>query len=109
MRLIDADELIYRLMEIVREMQYEDVDDEETAVSAYLDSILRVKCMPTIYPDSDHIRHGHWIVSNKSSWSKCSVCKRHFLYVWDYDNADEYCRHCGAKMDEPLEALDDGE
>lgn len=53
------------------------------------------------------VRHGHWIVSNKSSWSQCSVCKRHFLYVWDYENADERCRHCGAKMDEPMEMKDE--
>lgn len=53
-------------------------------------------------------RHGYWIVSNKSEWSQCSVCKRHFLYVWDYDNADTYCRHCGAKMDEPMEVTDNG-
>lgn len=66
--------------------------------------ILSIQKAQTI--DAEHVRHGHWIVSNKSSWSQCSVCKRHFLYVWDYENADERCRHCGAIMDEPMEVLE---
>lgn len=93
-RLIDADELIYRLREIVREMQYEDVEDEETAVSAYLDSILCVKGMPTIYPDGDHIRHGHWeemrdAYGELEGWMcECGI---------EVKCASNFCPNCGAK------------
>lgn len=109
-RLIDADELLYRLREIVREMQYEDVADEEAAISAYLDSILSVKCMPTIYPDGDHIQHGHWIPQYPEDKNcglvKCSCCNYEYSDLIECLN---YCGNCGAKMDEAMEAKDDDE
>lgn len=101
-RLIDADELIYRLREIVREMQYEDVADEEAAISAYLDTILCVKIMPTIYPDGDHIRHGHWEFLGPNRFNQkyfcgtCSECKVYSKYIVN----TMICPNCGAKMDE---------
>ena len=69
-------------------------------------------CLRKLYPTVK--RHGHWIVSknyqNSGRQRANSVvcfqicqCKRHFLYVWDWENADERCRHCGAIMDEPMD------
>lgn len=96
MRLIDADGLTMNCKVHISESDARILED---ALNRMLNNA------PTI--EAEPVRHGHWIVSNKSSWSQCSVCKRHFLYVWDYENADWYCRHCGAKMDEPMEVIDD--
>ncbi len=42
--------------------------------------------------------HGRW-VNMKSGDADCSVCGRHVKGVYDDDNADRFCRCCGAKMD----------
>lgn len=69
-----------------------------------------IKNMPTeCIIEAEPVRHGHWIYKKNSTWTQCSVCKRHILYSWDYDIADEYCRACGAKMDEPTEVMGDDE
>lgn len=43
-------------------------------------------------------RHGHWKLMDGGR-GQCSECLRIFADVWDYDNTDRFCRHCGAKMD----------
>lgn len=48
--------------------------------------------------------HGHWIYLRNGK-AKCSECHHDFAGVCDLDNSDNYCRHCGAKMD--LEANND--
>lgn len=43
--------------------------------------------------------HGHWIY-RRNGWAECSVCRHDFIGVYDVENSDRYCRHCGAKMNE---------
>lgn len=43
--------------------------------------------------------HAHWIIRKWGANAQCSNCKRYFDDVYDMDNSDNYCRHCGAKMD----------
>lgn len=100
-RYINVDDLIKN-----HNVKYEGCTEEfvKGYMAAHNDWTRLIMSAPAI--EIEDVRHGHWIVSNKSSWSQCSVCKRHFLYVWDYENADERCRHCGAIMDEPMEVLE---
>ena len=46
----------------------------------------------------DAVKHGYWILKGFGN-AECSVCGHYSSRVYDDDNADRYCRHCGAKMD----------
>lgn len=48
--------------------------------------------------DAVPVRHGHWIYK-RGCWTECSECHHDFNDVYDLENSDNYCRHCGAKMD----------
>ena len=48
--------------------------------------------------DAEPVVHAHWIYG-KHGWAECSACHHDFLGVYDLENSDNYCRHCGAKMD----------
>lgn len=62
--------------------------------------------------NTEHIRHGHWILSKDKYWKTCSECGTEFdvslgmveIFTCDTD-VDEmnYCSNCGAKMDEVSE------
>ena len=49
------------------------------------------------------LKHGHWIYKKRGN-AQCSCCGQYIRDVYDDDNEDRYCRHCGAKMDEKEEA-----
>ena len=78
-RLIDADAFERRCMfdENIEDMQ---------------DVIYALRDFPTI--DAEPVRHGKWIVTNEGV-VKCSECKRKFILL-----KENYCPHCGARMDE---------
>jgi hypothetical protein len=42
--------------------------------------------------------HGRWKLRDDGSGT-CSECRFTQKYVWDYDNWQNYCGVCGAKMD----------
>lgn len=46
----------------------------------------------------DAVKHGHWVLKGNGN-ADCSICGYRSTRVYDDDNADHYCRHCGAKMD----------
>ncbi len=52
--------------------------------------------------DVEEVKHGKWIETGKTNpEAVCSECGRKVEYqavnnVWEYEN---YCPHCGAKMD----------
>jgi hypothetical protein len=43
------------------------------------------------------IKHGEWRLHPDGSGT-CSVCGRRQKSVWDMDNWQNYCGHCGANM-----------
>ena len=59
--------------------------------------LIKIDNTPTI--DAAPVVHARWIY-RKNGWAECSECHHDFRDVYDLDNADYYCRHCGAKMDE---------
>ena len=48
--------------------------------------------------DAAPVVHSRWRL-NKDGSGTCQHCKRTTNDVWDRDNWDHYCSHCGAKMD----------
>lgn len=44
------------------------------------------------------VKHGEWRLHPDGSGT-CNQCGRTQKAVWDFDNAQEYCGKCGAKMD----------
>lgn len=87
MRLIDADKLLEILKEMhgIEHTRYDDGLDTAEAV---------IDIAETIEPE----KHGHWILKGNGN-ADCSICGYRSTRVYDDDNADHYCRHCGAKMD----------
>ena len=59
-------------------------------------SVSTIENFPTV--DAVEVVHGQWELHANGS-ATCSVCHRTTLYAWDFDNAFNYCPHCGAKMD----------
>lgn len=49
--------------------------------------------------DVAEVKHGEWKLHPDGSGT-CSCCNRTQKFVWDYDNAQNFCGHCGAKMSE---------
>lgn len=65
---------------------------------------------PTV--DAEPVRHGHWIFYRKDLNCKCSKCRYTLKMSDEYRIAyvvmdERYCYHCGARMDEALEVIDD--
>ena len=48
--------------------------------------------------DFAEVKHGEWYLHPDGSGT-CSNCNRIQKSVWDFDNIQNYCPNCGAKMD----------
>jgi hypothetical protein len=48
---------------------------------------------------ADYRKHseGEWI-SHSDGSGTCNLCHTTQMHVWDMDNYQSYCGHCGAKM-----------
>ena len=91
-RLIDADALIE---DIDKEIDIEKKVFLSSVYCAGMRNVIRlVKRLPTVEP----LKHGHWIFKGNGN-ADCSCCGYRSSRVYDDDNADRYCRHCGARMD----------
>lgn len=62
------------------------------------DAIELVEAMEDI-PTADvvEVKQGEWKLHPDGSGT-CSCCNRTQKSVWDYDNAQNFCGHCGADM-----------
>ena len=59
--------------------------------------------LPSVQPER---KTGWWLIREGISDAQCSECKMYFTDVYDMDNSDAFCRHCGAKM-EGLKVVED--
>ena len=86
-RYIDADALLLK------------IDLHGTNKFGMLDEDIRefVKQIPTA--DVAEVKHSSWILHPDGSGT-CNNCQCHQKLIWDYDNWQEFCGRCGAKMDE---------
>lgn len=69
----------------------------------YGDAILEIDNAPTV--DAEPVRHGRWIKQDGHYY--CSSCNAQNFYAYlynsdtgEYEQQDNYCPNCGAKMDE---------
>ena len=92
-RLIDANVLMEHLARCI----------EEGKVLSRT-TLVAVKCfvvqMPTV--DAVEVVHGQWIdrIDTETQMHECSVCGARVVKgLYEYDNPNRYCYHCGAKMD----------
>lgn len=78
-----------------------ELDDGWHSIDDIIDMVYsRIEDIPSasVRPE----RHGHWnpnyIMSEdyESDWFECSLCGGHSD---DNDDAEQFCPHCGAKMD----------
>lgn len=59
-----------------------------------------LEALPKI--DAEEVVHGHWIprADNNTPMHECSVCGARVVKgLYEYENPNRYCYHCGAKMD----------
>ena len=63
--------------------------DPEDAVSA-------IENLPSAQPDR---KTGWWLIRKGISDVQCSECGMYFNDVYDMENSDAFCRHCGTKME----------
>lgn len=48
--------------------------------------------------DVVEVKRGEWVSHHPDGSAICSVCGRKQKDVWDFDNWQNYCGHCGADM-----------
>ena len=63
----------------------------------------QIKDLPSAQPKR---KTGRWLIREGISDAQCSECGMYFNDVYDMDNSDAFCRHCGAKM-EGLKVVED--
>ena len=89
-RLIDANALEYQYAHMI----YPN-GTEGLGYTAYVTS-FQIRCEPTIDPES--LRPvGEWKLHSNGSGT-CSQCHFTQKNVWDYDNWQNFCGVCGARM-----------
>ena len=64
--------------------------------NAWLD--CAVEAVKTLPPVQQEQKTTLWIIRKWGDDAKCSNCGRSFKDVYDMDNYDQYCRHCGTQM-----------
>ena len=60
------------------------------------DDAEKMKCFKN-KADFAEIKHGKWQLHPDGSGT-CSVCGKHQVCIWDLDNWQNFCGHCGADM-----------
>lgn len=58
--------------------------------------VREIEKLPEV--DAVPVRRGWWLIRSFGSDAKCSECGMYFTDVYDMENSDNYCRHCGTKM-----------
>lgn len=115
MRLIDADELRKTCVEtnvsdVITEFEKMPYAEKVPVLKIIEKYVSIIKNAPTI--DAEPVRHGKWIDMGdyvSTTYASlpiltCSVCRKESIQN-EYCEENEYCPHCGAKMD--LEGVED--
>lgn len=85
-RYIDADNIPY----------YLDTSEEAPMEGRKVTFKSDIDRMPTA--DVVEVKHGEWFLLDDGSGT-CTLCGKHQKNIWDMDNWQNFCGHCGAKMD----------
>ena len=63
-------------------------------------AIDAIEVAPTV--DAVPVVHGRWILHPNGDGT-CDQCGRYQKAIWDFDNQQNFCGHCGADMRESNE------
>lgn len=80
-------------------LQTEDIEMYGCAIPEGFDgdrAAEELKALPSAQPER---KTGRWLIREGISDAQCSECKMFFRDVYDMDNSDAFCRHCGSKME----------
>lgn len=94
MRLIDADVLTQSVDRCAIISHFDMEDIIKAAIITLLDKAPTIDAVPVV--------HGVWerSIDNDCLMHKCSVCGARVVKgLYEYENPNRYCYHCGAKMD----------
>ena len=72
---------------------HEDDAGEVAEHNQWRRDVAAIKALPTVPGKS-----GWWLIRSFGSDAKCSECGMYFSDVYDMESIDNYCRHCGTKM-----------
>lgn len=88
------------MKDLIERQRVSDLFDawEAAELDHHIPKILRdrLKVIPPAQPER---KTGVWLIYKFGSDAQCSECKTFFSDVYDMENSDNYCRHCGAKME----------
>lgn len=83
-------ELIYKQVVI------DTINELHEKPNAWLDcAVEAVKALPPVQQEQ---KTALWIIRKWGDDARCSNCGRYFKDVYDMDNYDNFCRHCGSNM-----------
>lgn len=71
------------------------VQDAEEIITMYSCVISMLQAQPN---HTEKVEKAYWIVRRNSNYATCSNCSHSYIDVYDLEDFDNYCRHCGAKM-----------
>lgn len=61
-------------------------------------ALVAVKCDLDKVPSAEP-KTGVWLIRRFGNYARCSVCGHSYNDVYDLEDSDAYCRHCGSKME----------
>ena len=91
----------YETMRLVQER--EEVAFKIGREAGYEKGLKKGKSIGSHQAYNHFVKHGHWVLKGNGN-ADCSICGYRSTRVYDDDNADRYCRHCGAAMVEDCDA-----
>lgn len=77
----------------------------DTGICRYCDKGTTADSTPK--SEQPEQKTGVWLIRRFGADAQCSECKTFFSDVYDMENSDNYCRHCGAKMEGLKRVKDD--
>lgn len=95
MRLIDADILVEHLRDQRLKQTGVYTTGFNNATNIAISLVRNPDACPTI--EAKPVKRGKWKL-HKDGSGTCDQCHFTQLYVWDMDNWDNFCAHCGADM-----------
>lgn len=61
-------------------------------------AISKLKTLSKAQQEPTSTPQAEWLLYNGRQGATCSFCKHTYNDVYDVENYDYYCRHCGARM-----------
>ena len=92
---LTLDEAIRHCYEVYHERDdmCKECREEHRQLARWLEELRQLKIV-----NATEVKHSEWILHSDGSGT-CKICGKRQNNVWDMDNWQNFCGHCGAKMD----------